>query len=157
MFQGLILNYIKFYLVQSLVFLIQICIVCKWPNQSRVLKCNVVEFFLHVLRTLNVFMLGVYITLIIFVGLQWCIQISDEGNVTSYNLFDSCSIKMWFHIWTAQIYVTFSSVRLWQISFFCFGHEIESPILFLDIWTHIWKKLFVNWRQFYNLSNTLRK
>jgi len=41
MFQGLILNYIKFYLVQTLVFLIQICIACKWPNKSRLLACNV--------------------------------------------------------------------------------------------------------------------
>jgi len=116
MFQGLIVNYIKFYLVQSLVFLIQICIACKWPNQPRLLECKVMEFVLHVLRTLTVFMLGVYITFIILVGWLWYIQISVEGNVTSYNLIDSCTIKMWFHPRTAQIYVTFSRVRIRQSS-----------------------------------------
>jgi len=59
---------------------------------------------LHVLKTLNVFKLGIYIAFIIFVGwLQCCIQISVERNVTSYNLFDSCTIKMWFHPRVTQI------------------------------------------------------
>ena len=44
MFQGLIVSYIKFYLLQSLVFLIQVCIARKWPKQSRLLERNVMEF-----------------------------------------------------------------------------------------------------------------
>jgi len=39
-------------------------------------------------------MLGVYIAFIILVGWLWCTKISVEGNVTSYSLFDSCTIKM---------------------------------------------------------------
>jgi len=44
-----------------------------------------------------------------------------------------------------------------KLIFFYFGHEIELPTVFLDIWTHIWEKFFVNWRHFYNFSNNLRK
>jgi len=44
-----------------------------------------------------------------------------------------------------------------KIVFFYFGHEIELPIVLLEIWAHIWNKFFTNWRRFYNLSNTLRK
>jgi len=59
-------------------------------------------------------MLGVYITSIIFVGWQRCIQRSVERNVTSYNLFDSCSIEMWFQLRTVQIYVTLAHVCIWR-------------------------------------------
>jgi hypothetical protein len=88
---------------------------------------------------------------------EWCFQRSVEGNVTSYNLYDSCSIKMRFHLRTVQIYITFSGVCICQTNIFYFEHEIDLPLVFLDIWTHIWNKFFVNWRQFYNLSNNSRK
>jgi hypothetical protein len=33
---------------------------------------------------------------------------------------------------------------------FCYGHEINLTIAFLDTWPRVWKKLFVDWRQFYD-------
>jgi len=159
MFQGLIVNYIKFYLVQNLVFLIQFFIACKWPNQSRLIECNVMEF-VCIFKNIKCVYVGCLYNIH---NICWVVAVVLSNNCWRKYVviqFDSCTIKMWFYPRTAQIFVTFSRVPTYvynKILFFYFGHEIELPIALLDIWTHIRKKFFVNWRQFYKLFNTLRK